>query len=85
MPPIEPDEVIEAPVVIPEEEIAQLRSELDQALVKSNEYLPDGSGKGPNLLIIRNELNENNRKEVRMHSGMPSGATWISQTTWRER
>ncbi len=39
MPPIEPDEVIEAPVVIPEEEIAQLRSELDQALAKSNEYL----------------------------------------------
>jgi molecular chaperone GrpE len=35
----EPDEVIEAPVVIPEEEIAQLRSELDQALVKANEYL----------------------------------------------
>lgn len=39
MPPIEPDEVIEAPVVIPEEEIAQLRAELDQALAKSNEYL----------------------------------------------
>jgi molecular chaperone GrpE len=39
MPPIEPDEVIEAPVVIPEEEIAQLRTELDQALAKANEYL----------------------------------------------
>jgi molecular chaperone GrpE len=39
MPPIEPDEVIEAPVVIPEEEIAQLHTELDQALVKANEYL----------------------------------------------
>ena len=37
--PIEPDEVIEIPVVIPEEENAQLRSELDQALVKANEYL----------------------------------------------
>jgi molecular chaperone GrpE len=39
MPPIEPDEVIEAPVAIPEEEIAQLRTELDQALGKANEYL----------------------------------------------
>ncbi len=39
MPPIEPDEVIEAPVVIREEEIIQLRTELDQALTKSNEYL----------------------------------------------
>jgi molecular chaperone GrpE len=39
LPIIEPDEVIEAPVVIPEEEIAQLRSELDQALAKANEYL----------------------------------------------
>jgi len=39
VPVIEPDEVIDVPVVIPEEEIAQLRSELDQALVKSNEYL----------------------------------------------
>lgn len=39
VPIIEPDEVIDVPVVIPEEEIAQLRSELDQALVKSNEYL----------------------------------------------
>ncbi len=39
LPPIEPDEVIEAPIVIPEEEIAQLRTELDQALVKSNDYL----------------------------------------------
>ena len=29
----------EIPVVIPEEEIAQLSSELDQALVKANEYL----------------------------------------------
>src|SRR4030066_792370 len=29
----------EVPVVIPEEEIAQLRSELDQALAKANEYL----------------------------------------------
>jgi molecular chaperone GrpE len=38
-PPIEPDEVIEAPVDIPEEEIGPLRSELDQALAKSNEYL----------------------------------------------
>ena len=39
MPPLEPDEVFDAPVVIPDEEIAQLRSELDQALEKSNEYL----------------------------------------------
>jgi molecular chaperone GrpE len=39
LPPIEPDEVIEAPAVIPEEEIAQLRSELDQALAKANDYL----------------------------------------------
>jgi molecular chaperone GrpE len=38
LPAIEPDEVIEAPVVNLEEEIAQLRLELDQALVKSNEY-----------------------------------------------
>jgi molecular chaperone GrpE len=37
--PIEPDEVIEAPEFIKEEEIAQLRSELDQALEKANEYL----------------------------------------------
>jgi len=34
-----PDEMTEVPVVIPEEEIAQLRSELDQALEKANEYL----------------------------------------------
>jgi molecular chaperone GrpE len=39
MPSLEPDEVIEAQVVIPEEEIAQLRIELDQALAKANEYL----------------------------------------------
>jgi molecular chaperone GrpE len=40
LPPIEPDEVIEAlPVVSVEEEIAQLRTELDQALAKANEYL----------------------------------------------
>jgi molecular chaperone GrpE len=39
MPLIEPDEIIEAPVVIPEEEIIQLRAELDQALAKANEYL----------------------------------------------
>jgi molecular chaperone GrpE len=38
-PSLEPDEVIEAQVVIPEEEIAQLRIELDQALAKANEYL----------------------------------------------
>jgi molecular chaperone GrpE len=34
-----PEEVAEVPAVIPEEEIDQLRSELDQALAKSNEYL----------------------------------------------
>lgn len=39
MPPTEPEEVTEVPAVIPEEEIAQLRSELDQALAKANEYL----------------------------------------------
>jgi molecular chaperone GrpE len=39
LPPIEPDEVIEAPVVNLEEENAQLRLELAQALGKSNEYL----------------------------------------------
>jgi molecular chaperone GrpE len=39
LPPIEPDEVIEAPVVIPEEMIDQLHTELDQALAKANEYL----------------------------------------------
>jgi molecular chaperone GrpE len=39
VPLIESDEVIEVPVVIPEEEIAELRSELDQALAKANEYL----------------------------------------------
>jgi molecular chaperone GrpE len=31
--------VSEVPAIIPEEEIGQLRSELDQALVKANEYL----------------------------------------------
>jgi molecular chaperone GrpE len=39
---VEPDEmedVTEVPAIIPEEEIEQLRSELDQALAKSNEYL----------------------------------------------
>ncbi len=35
----QPDEVVEVPVIVPEEEIEQLRSELDQALAKSNEYL----------------------------------------------
>jgi molecular chaperone GrpE len=39
MPPTEPEEMTEVPAVIPEEEIAQLRSELDQALAKENEYL----------------------------------------------
>lgn len=39
IPSIEPDEVIEAPVATPEEEIAQLRTEIDQALAKANEYL----------------------------------------------
>lgn len=33
------EEVAEVPAVIPEEEIEQLRAELDQALAKSNEYL----------------------------------------------
>jgi len=39
MPPTEPEEMTGVPAVIPEEEIAQLRSELDQALEKANEYL----------------------------------------------
>jgi molecular chaperone GrpE len=39
MAPTEPDYVTEVPAVIPEEEIAQLRSELDQALAKANDYL----------------------------------------------
>jgi molecular chaperone GrpE len=39
MPPTEPEEMTEVPAVIPAEEIAQLRSELDQALAKENEYL----------------------------------------------
>lgn len=34
-----PEPAVEVPAVIPEEEIAQLRSELDQALAKANEYL----------------------------------------------
>jgi molecular chaperone GrpE len=38
-PAAEPEEVSEVPAVIAEEEIAQLRSELDEALVKQNEYL----------------------------------------------
>jgi molecular chaperone GrpE len=38
-PALEPEEVSEVPAVIPEEEIAQLRAELDQALAKENEYL----------------------------------------------
>ncbi len=37
--PAESEEMTEVPAVIPEEEIAQLRSELDQALAKANEYL----------------------------------------------
>ncbi len=36
---VEAEEVIEAPVVIPEEEIAQLRKELDEALAKATDYL----------------------------------------------
>ncbi len=36
---IEPEEVIEVPLVIPEEEIAELRKQLDEALAKANEYL----------------------------------------------
>jgi molecular chaperone GrpE len=35
----QPEEVAEVPAVIPEEEIEKLRSELDQALAKSDEYL----------------------------------------------
>lgn len=35
----EPEKATEVPVVIPEEEIAQLRSQLDEALAKANEYL----------------------------------------------
>lgn len=37
--PTESGEMTEVPVIIPEEEIAQLRSELDEALAKANEYL----------------------------------------------
>jgi molecular chaperone GrpE len=37
--PAEMEDVTEVPAIIPEEEIEQLRSELDQALAKSNEYL----------------------------------------------
>jgi molecular chaperone GrpE len=33
------EELVEVPVVVPEEEIDQLRAELEQALTKSNEYL----------------------------------------------
>ena len=39
VPPSEPEEMTEVPAVIPAEEIAQLRSELDEALAKANEYL----------------------------------------------
>lgn len=39
VPPAEPEEMTEVPAVIPAEEIAQLRSELDEALAKANEYL----------------------------------------------
>jgi molecular chaperone GrpE len=39
IPPIIPEEVTEVPAVIPEEEIAQLRTERDEALAKQNEYL----------------------------------------------
>ncbi len=38
-PPTRPEELIEVPAIIPEEEIAQLRVELDEALAKQNEYL----------------------------------------------
>jgi molecular chaperone GrpE len=38
-PTVEPEEISEVPAIIPEEEIAQLRAELDQALAKENEYL----------------------------------------------
>ncbi|NJD58421.1 MAG: nucleotide exchange factor GrpE [Anaerolineales bacterium] len=37
--PAQSEEINEVPAVIPEEEIEQLRAELDQALAKSNEYL----------------------------------------------
>lgn len=37
--PAESEEMTEVPAVIPDEEIAQLRSELDQALAKADEYL----------------------------------------------
>jgi molecular chaperone GrpE len=39
VPPTEPREAVEVPAIIPEEEIAQLRAELDEALAKQNEYL----------------------------------------------
>jgi len=37
--PAESEQLTEVPAVIPDEEIAQLRSELDQALAKADEYL----------------------------------------------
>ncbi len=39
IPPADSEEATEVPAVIPEEEISQLRSELEQALVKANDYL----------------------------------------------
>jgi molecular chaperone GrpE len=38
-PAAEPEDVSEVPAIIAEEEITQLRTELDEALVKQNEYL----------------------------------------------
>jgi len=37
--PTAPEEITEVPAVIPEAEISQLRSELDEALAKANDYL----------------------------------------------
>ena len=39
IPPADSEGTAEVPAVIPEEEISQLRSELDQALVKADDYL----------------------------------------------
>lgn len=39
VPPTEPEEFNEVPAIIPEEEITQLRDELDKALARADEYL----------------------------------------------
>jgi hypothetical protein len=78
------EEVTEAPAVIPDEEIQELRLELDQALEKSNEYLNGWQREGLSSSTIKSVLSGSNHRVGRMHLAMPSAGTSILPMTWGE-